>query len=242
MERLQKVMAHAGVASRRSSEKLITSGHVKVNGKTVTELGVKVGKHDRVTVDEMPIQTEMPIYILMNKPRQVVSTVSDDKHRKTVIDLLDDEIKERVYPVGRLDYDTTGLLLLTNDGELANQLTHPKYEVDKTYVAKVQGIPTNEELKNLRQGVSLDGKKTSPARSKVLSSDDKRKTAIVSLTIHEGKNHQVKKMLQAVGHPVMKLKRETYAFLTLKGVQPGEFRELNPEEVKELKRVAQLDK
>ncbi|HBF76190.1 MAG TPA: pseudouridine synthase, partial [Lactobacillus sp.] len=116
MERLQKVMAHAGVASRRSSEKLITSGHVKVNGETVTELGVKVGKHDRILVDEVPIQTEMPIYILMNKPRQVVSTVSDDKHRKTVIDLLDDEIKERVYPVGRLDYDTTGLILLTNDG------------------------------------------------------------------------------------------------------------------------------
>lgn len=242
MERLQKVMAHAGVASRRSSEKLITSGHVKVNGETVTELGVKVSKHDRILVDEVPIQTEMPIYILMNKPRQVVSTVSDDKHRKTVIDLLDDEIKERVYPVGRLDYDTTGLILLTNDGELANQLTHPKYEVDKTYVAKVQGIPTNEELKNLRKGVSLEGKRTAPARSKLLSSDDKRKTAIISLTIHEGKNHQVKKMLQAIGHPVMKLKRETYAFLTLNGVQPGEFRELNPEEVKELKRVAELDK
>ncbi|WP_203648380.1 pseudouridine synthase [Secundilactobacillus yichangensis] len=242
MERLQKVMAHAGVASRRSSEKLITSGHVKVNGETVTELGVKVSKHDHITVDEMPIQTEMPIYILMNKPRQVVSTVSDDKHRKTVIDLLDDEIKERVYPVGRLDYDTTGLILLTNDGELANQLTHPKYEVDKTYVAKVEGIPTNEELKHLRKGVNIDGKHTSPAKSKLLSSDDGRKTAIVSLTIHEGKNHQVKKMLQAIGHPVMKLKRETYAFLTLKGVLPGEFRELNPEEVKELKRLAQLDK
>ncbi len=115
----------------RGAEKLITTGHVKVNGQTVTELGVKVGKHDSVMVDEMPIQTEMPVYILMNKPRQVVSTVHDDKHRKTVIDLLDNEIRERVYPVGRLDYDTTGLLLLTNDGALANQLTHPKYEVEK---------------------------------------------------------------------------------------------------------------
>ncbi|MFC6253416.1 pseudouridine synthase [Secundilactobacillus hailunensis] len=241
MERLQKVMAHAGVASRRSAEKMITAGHVKVNGKTVTELGTKVSKHDHILVDEMPIQTEMPVYILMNKPRQVVSTVSDDKHRKTVIDLLDDEIKERVYPVGRLDYDTTGLLLLTNDGALANQLTHPKYEVDKSYVAKVQGIPTNDELKRLRKGVSIDGKQTSPARTRLMSSDEGRKTAIVSITIHEGKNHQIKKMLQAVGHPVMKLKRETYAFLTLKGVQPGDFRELNPEEVKELKRVAKLD-
>lgn len=242
MERLQKVMAHAGVASRRGAEKLITSGHVKVNGQTVTELGVKVAKHDQITVDEMPIQTEMPVYILMNKPRQVVSTVSDDKHRRTVIDLLDEEVKERVYPVGRLDYDTTGLLLLTNDGELANQLTHPKYEVDKTYIAKVQGIPTNDQLKQLRKGVTIEGKLTAPAKSKLVSSDQAKKTAIVSLTIHEGKNHQVKKMLQAVGHPVSKLKRETYAFLTLKGLQPGEFRELNPEEVKELKRLVKLDK
>lgn len=241
MERLQKVMAHAGVASRRSAEKLITDGHVTVNGQTVTELGVKVGKHDQITVDGVTIQTEMPVYLLMNKPRQVVSTAHDDKHRKTVIDLLDDEIKERVYPVGRLDYDTTGLILLTNDGTLANQLTHPKYEVDKTYVAKVQGIPTNEELKQLRKGVRIEGKLTAPAKSKLLSSDQSRKTAIVSLTIHEGKNHQVKKMLQSIGHPVMKLKRETYAFLTLKGVQPGEFRDLNPEEVKQLKRLVELD-
>lgn len=241
MERLQKVMAHAGVASRRGAEKLITTGHVKVNGQTVTELGVKVGKHDSVMVDEMPIQTEMPVYILMNKPRQVVSTVHDDKHRKTVIDLLDNEIRERVYPVGRLDYDTTGLLLLTNDGALANQLTHPKYEVEKTYIAKVQGIPTNDELKLLRKGVKVEGKLTAPAKSKLVSSDQAKKTAIVSLTIHEGKNHQVKKMLQAIGHPVMKLKRENYAFLTLKGVQPGEFRDLNPEEVKQLKKLVSLD-
>ncbi|KRK98119.1 16S rRNA pseudouridylate synthase [Secundilactobacillus odoratitofui DSM 19909 = JCM 15043] len=241
MERLQKVMAHAGVASRRGAEKLITTGHVKVNGQTVTELGVKVGKHDSVMVDEMPIQTEMPVYILMNKPRQVVSTVHDDKHRKTVIDLLDNEIRERVYPVGRLDYDTTGLLLLTNDGALANQLTHPKYEVEKTYIAKVQGIPTNDELKQLRKGVKVEGKLTAPAKSKLVSSDQAKKTAIVSLTIHEGKNHQVKKMLQAIGHPVMKLKRENYAFLTLKGVQPGEFRDLNPEEVKQLKKLVSLD-
>ncbi|MTV81207.1 pseudouridine synthase [Secundilactobacillus folii] len=242
MERLQKVMAHAGVASRRGAEKLITAGHVKVNGETVTELGVKVGHHDHVTVDEVPIQTEAPVYILMNKPRQVVSTVSDDKHRKTVIDLLNDEVKERVYPVGRLDYDTTGLLLLTNDGQLANQLTHPRYEVDKTYVAKVQGIPTNDELKHLRQGVTIEGKVTAPAKSKLLSSDQQKQTAIVSVTIHEGKNHQVKKMLQAVGHSVIKLKRESYAFLTLKGVQPGDFRELKADEVKELKRLVKLDK
>lgn len=241
MERLQKVLAHAGVASRRGSETLISEGHVKVNGETVTTLGTKVARHDHITVDEMPIQLEMPVYLLMNKPRQAVSTVHDDKKRRTVIDLLDEDVKERVYPVGRLDYDTTGLLLLTNDGELANQLTHPKYEVEKTYVAKVQGIPTNEELKTLRKGVKVEGRVTAPAKSKLVSSDQNKKTAIVSLTIHEGKNHQVKKMLQAVGHPVMKLKRESYAFLTLKGVQPGEYRHLTPEEVKQLKRRVKLD-
>ncbi|WP_288529134.1 pseudouridine synthase [uncultured Secundilactobacillus sp.] len=237
MERLQKVMAHAGVASRRGAEALITSGHVKVNGEVVKTLGVKVGVHDRILVDETPIQQEMPIYLLLNKPRQVVSTVTDDKHRKTVIDLLDGAVSERVYPVGRLDYDTTGLLLLTNDGELANRLTHPRYEVEKTYVGKVQGIPTNEQLKQLRVGVLVDGHKSAPAKAKLLSTNDDRKTAIVSLTIHEGKNHQVKKMFQAVGHPVMKLKRETYAFLTLDGVSAGDFRQLNPEEVKQLKRM-----
>ncbi|GAA3613665.1 pseudouridine synthase [Secundilactobacillus similis] len=241
MERLQKVLAHAGVASRRGSETLISEGHVKVNGETVTTLGTKVTHHDHITVDEMPIQLEMPVYLLMNKPRQAVSTVHDDKKRRTVIDLLDEDVKERVYPVGRLDYDTTGLLLLTNDGELANQLTHPKYEVEKTYIAKVQGIPTNDELKTLRKGVKVEGRVTAPAKSKLVSSDHNKKTAIVSLTIHEGKNHQVKKMLQAVGHPVMKLKRESYAFLTLKGVQPGEYRHLTPEEVKQLKKRVKLD-
>lgn len=237
MERLQKVMAHAGVASRRAAEKLITTGHVKVNGVVVNTLGVKVGRHDEILVDETPIQQEMPIYLLLNKPRQVVSTVTDDKQRKTVIDLLNQEVSERVYPVGRLDYDTTGLLLLTNDGKLANRLTHPKYEVEKTYVAKVQGIPSNDQLKKLRQGVMLDGHKTAPAKTKLLSANRERQTAVVSLTIHEGKNHQVKKMFQTIGHPVVKLKRETYAFLTLDGVKAGDFRYLNPEEVKQLKKL-----
>ncbi|KRM77166.1 pseudouridine synthase [Secundilactobacillus collinoides] len=237
MDRLQKVLAHAGVASRRGSEALITSGRVKVNGAVVTELGVKVAKHDHIEVDGEPVEIEMPVYLLLYKPRQVVSTVHDDKKRKTVIDLLDSKISERVYPVGRLDYDTTGLLLLTNDGTLANELTHPKYEVDKKYVAKVQGIPTNDELKQLRKGVKIDGRMTAPAKSKLMSSDDKKKTAIVALTIHEGQNHQVKKMFQAVGHSVMKLKRETYAFLDLQGMQPGDYRHLTPEEVKELKKL-----
>ncbi|MFC6274765.1 pseudouridine synthase [Levilactobacillus tangyuanensis] len=239
MERLQKVLAHDGVASRRQSEKLIMSGRVRVNGTVVTELGTKVGVHDEILVDNVPVSTEAPVYIMLYKPRGVISTANDDKGRQTVVDLLKD-IPQRVYPVGRLDYDTDGLLLLTNDGELANRLTHPKYEVEKTYIARVTGIPTNDALRQLRQGITVDGESYAPAKSKLLSADDKKHTAIVQLVIHEGKNHQVKKMLSGVGYPVEKLKREQYGFLTLKGLNAGEARHLKPAEVQELKRLTGL--
>lgn len=239
MERLQKVLAHAGVASRRQAEKLITSGHVRVNQTVVTELGTKVGVHDEISVDHVPITTEAPVYMLLYKPRGVVSTAHDEKKRKTVVDLIEN-VPQRIYPVGRLDYDTSGLLLLTNDGELANRLTHPRYEVEKTYVARVTGVPTNDALRQLRQGVTVDQEQYAPAKTKMLSYDQKKKTAIVQLTIHEGRNHQVKKMLAAVGFPVEKLKREQYGFLTLKGLQSGESRHLKPEELKELKRLTGL--
>lgn len=234
MERLQKVLAHAGVASRRQAEKLIMSGHIKVNGAVVTELGTKVGVHDKILVDNVPITTETPVYMLLYKPRGVISTAHDEKKRRTVVDLIED-VPQRIYPVGRLDYDTSGLLLLTNDGELANRLTHPRYEVEKVYVARVTGIPSNDAMRQLRQGITVDDDHYAPAKSKVLSADKKKQTAIVQLTIHEGRNHQVKKMLEAVGYPVEKLKREQYGFLTLKGLQPGESRHLKPEELKELK-------
>lgn len=239
MERLQKVLAHDGVASRRQSEKLIMSGRVKVNGTVVTELGTKVGVHDQIMVDGVQVTSEAPAYVLLYKPRGVISTANDEKGRKTVVDLVAD-VSQRIYPVGRLDYDTSGLLLLTNDGELANRLTHPKYEVEKTYVARVKGIPSNDAMRKLRQGITVDGETYAPAKSKVLSHDDKRKTAIIEVIIHEGKNHQVKKMLEAVGYPVEKLKREQYGFLTLKGLNAGEARNLKPEEVKELKRLTGL--
>lgn len=239
MERLQKVLAHAGVASRRQAEKLITSGHIRVNGAVVTELGVKVGVHDEISVDNVPIGSEAPAYILLYKPRGIISTANDEKGRKTVVDLVAD-VKQRVYPVGRLDYDTSGLILLTNDGELANRLTHPKYEVEKTYVARVTNIPSNDAMRQLRRGVTVDGETYAPAKLKLLSSDQKKHTAIVQLVIHEGKNHEVKKMLAAVGCPVEKLKREQYGFLTLKGLQPGDARNLKPEEVKELRRLTGL--
>ncbi|KRM12107.1 ribosomal large subunit pseudouridine synthase B [Paucilactobacillus suebicus DSM 5007 = KCTC 3549] len=230
-------MAEAGVASRRQSEKLIVAGHVKVNGNVITELGVKVSNNDNVSVDDVPLSRQRLEYYLLNKPRGVVSTAHDDKGRKTVVDILVDDVDTRIYPVGRLDYDTTGLLLLTNDGDLANKLTHPKYEVDKTYVAKVQGIVTNDDLKQLRLGVMVDGRKTKPAKTKITNVDQKKKTTIVQVTIHEGRNHQVKKMLKAVGHEVIKLHRESYGFLTLAGVPGGQWRKLRTSEVMQLKEL-----
>lgn len=238
MERLQKVMAAAGVASRRASEKLIQSGRVQVNGETVTELGTKVSRHDKVEVDGVPIHWEPHVYYLLNKPRGVISSAHDDKGRKTVVDILrEDEVEERIYPVGRLDYDTTGILLLTNDGALANKLMHPRFEVAKTYVAKVKGIIQNDELKRLRLGVRVDGRKTKPAKTRLKEVDRHHQTSLVQLTIHEGRYHQVKRMFEAVGHPVIKLHRETYGFLNLQGLQSGEFRELRPEEVTKLKQL-----
>ncbi|MGK4127796.1 pseudouridine synthase [Ligilactobacillus saerimneri] len=234
-ERLQKVMARAGVASRRESERMIQAGRVQVNGQVVKELGTKVTGADVVLVDGQLIEREQKVYILFYKPRGVISAAKDDKGRKVVTDFFKDIYQQRLYPVGRLDYDTSGLLLMTNDGDLANKLMHPRYKVNKTYVAKVAGIPTNDELERLRHGIIIDGRKTAPAKSKVLSTDMKEQTAIVSLTIHEGRNHQVKKMLQAIGHPVKKLKRETYGFLTLKGLTSGEYRELKHDEIELLK-------
>lgn len=238
MERLQKVMAEAGVASRRASEKLIATGHVQVNGQTVTTLGTKVTAKDKIEVDGIPLHREKQVYYLLNKPRGVISSANDEKGRRTVVDILrEDEIEERIYPVGRLDYDTTGLLLLTNDGTLANKMMHPKFAVDKTYVAKVKGLISNDDLKQLRTGVKVDGRRTKPAKTRLKGTDREKKTSIVQLTIHEGHYHQVKRMLAAVGHPVIKLHRESYGFLNLQGVQPGDYRELRPEEVKRLNRL-----
>lgn len=238
MERLQKVMAEAGVASRRASEKLIATGHVQVNGQTVTTLGTKVTAKDKIEVDGVPLHREKQVYYLLNKPRGVISSAHDEKGRRTVVDILrEDEIEERIYPVGRLDYDTTGLLLLTNDGALANKMMHPKFAVDKTYVAKVKGLISNDDLKQLRTGVKVDGRRTKPAKTRLKGTDREKKTSIVQLTIHEGHYHQVKRMLAAVGHPVIKLHRESYGFLNLQGVQPGDYRELHPEEVKRLNRL-----
>lgn len=237
MERLQKVMANAGVASRRKSEELIINGQVKVNGELVTELGTKVSKSDIVEVNGVPIYKEEPRYIILYKPKNVISAVSDPTDRKVVTDFIYG-IEERIYPVGRLDYDTTGLILLTNDGEFANLLMHPRFNIDKVYIATVNGIPDEKALKKLQNGVVIDGKKTSKAYAKVLSTNTEKKTAVVQLTIHEGWNHQVKNMFAAVGHQVYRLKRERFAFLDLGNMIPGEWRELTAFEVDKLKKMA----
>ncbi|MFC4771324.1 pseudouridine synthase [Enterococcus hermanniensis] len=233
MERLQKIIAHAGIASRRKAEDYITSGRVSVNGEVIRELGTKVGKKDIVEVDGVPIYQEEPVYYLFYKPRGVISAVSDDKKRKVVTDYFA-AVPERIYPVGRLDYDTSGILLLTNDGDFSQRLAHPKHEIDKVYVAKVKGYAEKQTLMPLTRGVRIEGKKTAPARFDILSTDKVAGTSIVELTIHEGRNHQVKNMLAAVGLPVQKLKRERYGDLTLQGLRPGEYRRLNNKEINSL--------
>ena len=230
MERLQKVISNSGYCSRRQAEKLILDGCVTVNGNTVLELGTKVGKNDIICVNGETIDRGLEyVYFLLNKPRGVVCTVSDDKGRKTVVDLIDTDV--RIYPVGRLDYDTTGVLILTNDGEFANGLMHPKNEIDKVYIAKVDGIVTGYDVKRLREGVVIDGYKTSKCHVKVRSIDKNKKTSIVELVIHEGRNHQVKKMIEAVGKKVIKLKRERYGIFDLRGLNTSEYRKITSKEV-----------
>ena len=232
MERLQKVIANSGYTSRRKAEELILNGKVRVNGKIIYELGTKVNENDDIIVNSKPLVKQLKEYYLLYKPRGVITSTSDEKERKTVVDLID--TAKRIYPVGRLDYDTTGALLLTNDGELTNILTHPSSEVDKVYVAKVKGLIGKEQIRALENGVMIDGVKTSKATARIKNYDKKTDHSIVELTIHEGRNHQVKKMFEAIGYTVLKLRRERYAFLDLTGLKSGEYRKLNPKEVKKL--------
>ncbi|OEF97253.1 pseudouridine synthase [Vulcanibacillus modesticaldus] len=238
MERLQKVIAHAGIASRRKAEQLITDGKVSVNGKIIRELGTKVdpNKDDiRVNGEQIFIDDEK-IVILFNKPERVITSMDDPHGRRKVIDFID--ITERVYPVGRLDYDTEGLLLLTNDGELAHRLMHPKYEIDKTYEVTVEGIPNEKALSELRHGIKLEDGITSPAQVKLIKKLGRQ--AKIIITIHEGKKRQIRRMFEAINHPVVKLKRIKYGFLTLDGVQRGKYRILSNTEVCKLKEIVKL--
>jgi pseudouridine synthase len=237
MERLQKYLAHAGVASRRYCEELILQGKVAVNGQVVLELGTKVNPlEDTVTVDGKPVSPDQQsIYILLYKPGGYVSTVKDPEGRKTVIDLLSGQ-KQRVYPVGRLDYDTEGLILLTNDGELTHALTHPSRQVDKTYLAVVQGIPSANELEQLRRGILLTDGMTAPAQVSLIKAAGPK--TWLEITIHEGRNRQVRRMCEQIGYPVLFLKRIRLGFLTLDGLTVGKYRLLLPQEVAELRSLA----
>ena len=233
MERLQKVIANCGYCSRRKAEEFISRGKVKVNGEVVTELGTKVNMNDLIEVNGVSLDTkEDYVYYLLNKPRGVITSTSDEKNRKTVIDLID--TNKRVYPVGRLDYDTTGVLIVTNDGKLANMLMHPSNNIEKVYVAKIEGIISRNDINKLEHGVIIDGIKTSPCKAKITKVDKKNNTSIVKLIIHEGRNHQVKNMFKVLGYNVIKLKRESVAFLTCDGIKSGEYRELTIKEVKTL--------
>ena len=230
MERLQKVIANSGYCSRRKAEELILEGKVLVNGNVVRELGTKVSHDDEIEFDGLSIKKDHNYeYYLLYKPRGVVTTTNDDKGRKTVVDLID--TTARIYPVGRLDYDTTGVLLLTNDGVFANGLMHPANEIDKVYIAKVEGILSGYDVKILKSGIMIDGRKTAKCHVKVRSVDKKKNTCIVELVIHEGRNHQVKKMIEVVGKRVIKLKRERFGIFDLSGLKASEYRRLTAKEV-----------
>lgn len=239
MERLQKVLAHAGVASRRKAEEMILAGRVSVDGRTVTELGVRVDpRRQRILVDGVPIKTEEKVTYLLNKPKGTLSTVRDPQGRRTVRDILRD-VAERVYPVGRLDADTSGVLLLTNDGELSFRLTHPRYEVEKVYRARVKGRISDAALRRLSTGVRLEDGVTAPAKVRLLWR--KEHLSLIELILIEGRNRQVRRMCQAVGYPVLELQRVRFAFLTAKGVAVGHYRRLQPAELRRLRQLVDLE-
>lgn len=230
-------MQRQDIVPWRKAEELIKQGKVRLNGQKVTELGSKASFGDEILVEGNLIEYQEKEYYLFYKPRGVVCTTKDDKGRKTVLDFFDD-VTKRIYPVGRLDYDTTGVLLLTNDGEFANLMMHPKSKIDKYYVAKVKGIVTGDEVKALKRGVKLDNKKVCPSRVKLKKIDKKNMTSIIEITIHDGINHEVKRLMESIGHEVIKLKREAFGFLNLSGLKSGEKRMLTSKEVKQLYNMA----
>lgn len=237
MERLQKVIAKSGYASRRKAEQLITEGKVKVNGEIVTELGTKVKRSDLIQVDGKVIENENKVYYLLYKPKQMITSASDELGRPCVVDLFD-EVKERVYPVGRLDYDSTGLLIMTNDGEFANLIMHPSSHLEKVYDITVKGIVTGETLHKLETGIYLDGTKTLPCKIKVTHKNKEHQNTRLKIKLIEGKNRQVRRMFEAMGHQLIRLHRESIGNVFLKGMKPGEYRILKPQEVKDLRALA----
>lgn len=235
--RINKYIASAGIASRRKAENLVSEGRIKVNGQIIYDLGYQVNEDkDIVEYDgkKIDINSEKLVYILLNKPEGYITSSKDQFGRKDVMDLVTD-IKERIYPVGRLDYETSGLLLMTNDGDLTYKITHPKHEITKTYIASVKGIPTSEELERFENGLEIEDYVTSKAKIRVLKTDVKKNYSVCRVSIHEGRNRQVRKMFNAINHPVMNLKRVALGKISVNNVEVGKYRHLTDEEVNYLK-------
>lgn len=230
MEWLQKAIARSGIASRRKAEQLITAGRVKVNGVVVDKLGTTVNDKDEIMVDDKVITKEKKVYIVMNKPRNCVCTTADDRGRPIILDFISD-IKERIYPVGRLDFDTTGVVILTNDGDFANLLMHPSFEINKTYRASIKGIVKEEKLDRLRAGITIDGQEYSPAYIELVKYNPENGKSTVHITIHEGRNHQVKNMFESIGYEVVRLHRVSIGHITDKGLKFGQYRDLTQVEI-----------
>ena len=234
VERLQKIIANSGICSRRKAEELIVAGKVKVNGVVVDTLGFKADPNDDIEVNGQKIAREEKVYFLINKPKNIISSVKDDRGRTTVIDLVDTD--KRIFPVGRLDFDSSGLMLLTNDGELTNMMLHPSFEIEKTYEVTISGQITEEEVATLRKGVVIDGIKTSRAKVTLLLYNANKNISFLTVTIHEGRNRQVRKMFETLNYEVTRLNRIKEGPLTLGTLQPGQYRKLKPVEVKSLKK------
>ena len=240
MERLQKVIAHAGVASRRKAEELIVQGKVKVDGEVVTELGYKVSKHQVVEVNGKTIQKEDKVYYVINKPKKYICSNDDEHGRATVGSLID--CQYRIYPVGRLDYESSGVLLMTNDGEFTNLMIHPRYHIKKTYNVIIKGILKTEDIKQLEKGVMLDDTMTLPCKIRVTNKDLKKEQTFFEITIQEGRNRQIRRMMEMFGYEVTLLHRKKFGVITDKDLKIGEYRRLKPFEVKQLRTMAESGK
>ncbi|MFA6611715.1 MAG: pseudouridine synthase, partial [Bacilli bacterium] len=235
MERLQKYIARSGIASRRKAEDMIREGKVKVNGEVITEMGHKISGNDIVEIDSEVLEIKEKRYFVMNKPRGIISSSNDEKGRKTVISILPPELNNyRLFPVGRLDYDTKGVLLITNDGEFMNTLVGPQSALPKEYLARVEGEVEKNDIQKLEAGIEMDGYKTQKCKAYIASVDKKNNSSSVGIIIREGKYHQVKQMFAAIGHPVKRLTRISFGEITVEGLAEGEIRELTPHEIKRL--------
>jgi 23S rRNA pseudouridine2605 synthase len=236
MERLQKIIQKAGIASRRKAEDMIAEGRVSVNGIVVTEMGTKASFSDDIRVDGKKIEAENKVYFVLYKPESIISSVNDQFDRDTVTDFI--PVKEKIFPIGRLDYDTSGLMLLTNDGDFANMMIHPKYKIEKEYYVRIKGLLRKESSIKLAKGLIYDNERALPAKVYDVKYDDKKETTFLNIVITEGKNRQVRRMFETLGHEVIKLKRIRFGTITLDGLNRGEYRILKPHEIKTLYNLA----